>query len=64
MADWPAAVRHEPLDGRYNRSIRQLVHVAYSIAAKELMRFIELIEAGRATVSANVTHNLLERHLL
>jgi tagaturonate epimerase len=58
-----AALRHVPSDPRFNPSMRQLVHVAFRVAAKMGGRYLDALAAHEASVSRNVTANLWERHI-
>lgn len=58
-----SALRHNPGDPGYNPSLRQLIHVAYKVAAQVGDRYLRLLEEYEPTVSRNVTTNLYERHL-
>jgi hypothetical protein len=58
-----AALRHVQSEARFNPSMRQLVHVAFRVAAKMGARYLEALERHEASVSRNVTENLYERHL-
>jgi len=58
-----AAVRHVESDPRFNRHMRQLVHVAFRVAAKMGSRYLEALAKHETSVSRNVTANLWERHL-
>ena len=58
-----AALRHVKSDPRFNPSMRQLVHVAFRVAAKMGPRYLEALAKNEASVSRNVTANLWERHL-
>jgi len=57
------ALRHNPNDAQFNPGLRQLLHVGFKVAAKMGKRYLDQLEACQETVSRNVTHNLLERHL-
>jgi hypothetical protein len=57
------ALRHDPACADYNRHLRQLVHVAYPLAAAMGRRFLEAVERHEAAIARNVTHNLFERHV-
>lgn len=57
------ALRHDPRCADYNPSFRQLVHVAYKIAAELGARYLAQLDACRETIARNVTANLFERHL-
>jgi hypothetical protein len=65
--DGPAligALRHVQSDPRFNASMRQLVHVAFPVAAKMGDRYLTALDRNEEAVSRNVTANLWERHLL
>ena len=57
------ALRHDPKNGQYNPSLRQLLHVGYKVAAKMGERYLKMLEACEPAVARNVTENLYERHL-
>lgn len=57
------ALRHEPTCPDYDPHLRQLLHVAYPLAAAKGRRFFEALERNEAAIARNVTHNLFERHL-
>jgi hypothetical protein len=44
--------------------MRQLVHVAFRVAAAMGKRYYEALDRHEAAVSRNVTVNLWERHLV
>ena len=58
------ALRHEQDCPEYNPSFRQLLHVAFKVAAKMGARYTDALWAHEAVVARNVTDNLLRRHLL
>ncbi len=58
-----AALRHDPSEPRFNPSMRQLVHVAFRVAAKMGARYLDALKAAEESVSRNVTANLWERHI-
>ncbi len=58
-----SALRHDPKSSAYNRSFRQLLHVAFKAAAERGDRYLVLIDAMETTISRNVRQNLFERHL-
>ncbi|MCX8092007.1 MAG: tagaturonate epimerase family protein [Verrucomicrobiae bacterium] len=62
-AQFAAAVRHDPTCPNFNPHVRQLLHVAYKIAAKKGDQFLALVRSRNGSISRNVTFNLLERHL-
>jgi hypothetical protein len=58
-----SALRHDPKSAAYNRSIRQLLHVGFKVAAKLGNRYLDLLRAEEATIAKNVTINLFDRHI-
>jgi hypothetical protein len=57
------ALRHVPKDPLFNSSLRQLLHVAFKLAAKTGRRYFDLLEANEEIVGRNVTENIFARHL-
>jgi len=57
------ALRHEPGSPLFNASVRQLLHVAFKLAAKRGRGYTDLLEKHREVIAKNVTANLYERHL-
>jgi len=69
VRDWSceqytSALRHIPTSAVYNRSFRQLLHIAFKIAAEIGPRYLELLRANEAVISKNVTENLYHRHIV
>jgi hypothetical protein len=60
---YTSALRHDQSNAAYNRSLRQLLHVGFKIAAKMGPRYLDALEANEAMVAKNVTENLWERHI-
>ncbi len=60
---WVSALRHDLDSPEYNRSLRQLMHVAFKIAAKMGPRYIAMLERHEDCVAENVTRNLFDRHI-
>jgi tagaturonate epimerase len=60
---WTDALRHDPDASAYNSNLRQLMHVAFKIAAKMGARYTAMLEQHESRVAANVTCNLFERHI-
>ena len=58
-----SALRHDPTCKTYNPSLRQLLHVAYRIAAELSDHFIEALERHAAVIAVGVTENLYRRHI-
>ena len=56
------ALRHIPDHPEYNPHFRQLLHIAFKLAAKQGSRYTDLLKANEAIVAKNVTENLYERH--
>ena len=66
--DWTSdqyvnALRHIPGHPEYNQHFRQLLHIAFKLAAKQGNRYTDLLKANEAIVAKNVTENLYDRHL-
>ncbi len=62
-AQYTSALRHDPHSPDYNPSLRQLLHVAFKIAAKMGSRYLDLLDANQAVIARNVTQNLFDRHI-
>jgi tagaturonate epimerase len=60
---WTSALRHNGESSQYNRSLRQLMHVAFKIAAKMGPRYTAMLEQHEERVAENVTANLFDRHI-
>ncbi|MCR4437452.1 MAG: tagaturonate epimerase family protein [bacterium] len=58
-----SALRNDPGNARFNADFRQLLHVAYKIPAEMGTRYTALVLKHEDTISANVTKNLLQRHI-
>lgn len=68
VLQWPSdeftsALRHDPSSASYNRSFRQLLHVAFKIAASMGRQYLDLLEANEEVIAKNVTYNLYARHI-
>ncbi len=57
------ALRHIPGNKDYNPNMRQLVHVAYKLAAMRMDEYFKLLEANEKTVAKCVYDNMYERHI-
>jgi len=57
------ALRHDQSHPLFNPSFRQLLHVAFKLAAKKGQRYLDLLDANAEIVGKNVTENLYARHL-
>jgi hypothetical protein len=69
VATWSArefveTLTHDQSSPRFNSQFRQLVHIAFRVAADKGPRFRNLLHLHRETIEANVTRNLYERHLM
>jgi hypothetical protein len=62
-SEYARTLRHDQGDERYNPSFRQLLHVAYKLAAEMGDRYFDALEANADMVNRQVTENLLERHI-
>ncbi len=58
-----SALRHNQSCEQYNPSFRQLLHVAYKIAAEKGTRYLDALERYDDIIAQNVTENLYERHI-
>ena len=56
------ALRHVQEDPEFNQHLRQLLHIAFKLAAKEGARYTDLLKANSEVVGKNVTENLYDRH--
>ncbi len=57
------ALRHVPNHAEFNPNFRQLLHVAFKLAAKAGTRYLNLVKANESVVARNVTENIYERHM-
>ena len=57
------ALRHVPACPDYNLHFRQLIHVAFKVAAEMGGRYTEALRSNRAILARNVTDNLFLRHM-
>jgi len=58
-----SALRHNQSCNDYNPNIRQLLHVAYKVAAEMGTRYLDALEKYEDIVAQNVTENIYERHI-
>ena len=61
--EFVAALRHDQSDPRYNVHFRQLLHLAYKLAAECGEEFIRALDRSSEYVARNVTDNLFQRHI-
>jgi hypothetical protein len=57
------ALHHEQSSSAYNPGFRQLLHVAYKIAAEMGDDFLNALEKYRDIIALNVTENIYKRHI-
>ncbi|MGA9117034.1 MAG: tagaturonate epimerase family protein [Bacteroidota bacterium] len=57
------ALRHDQACGDYNLHFRQIIHVAFRVAAEMGDRYRGLLERSRRSIEENVTMNLYDRHI-
>jgi hypothetical protein len=58
-----ASLRHLPGNTDYNPDMRQLIHVAYKLAALKMDQYFKLLEDNKSTVSQCVYENIFDRHI-
>jgi hypothetical protein len=58
-----AALRHNQRCQEYNLHFRQLLHVAYKVAAEMGARFSDALGQYEDVIAHNVTENIYERHV-
>lgn len=58
------ALRHDRSCPRYNRDLRQLIHVGYKVAAGMGDRYLDMLAECEDTIARNVTTNLFDRHIV
>ena len=58
-----SALRHDQSCEQYNPNFRQLLHVAYKIAAEMGTRFSDALDRHEAIIAQNVAENIYERHV-
>ncbi len=68
VAGWSAsefadALRHNPDNKKYNSNMRQLLHVAYKLAAERMDEFYTLLDANEEIISKCVYENIYDRHI-
>ncbi|MHC4172571.1 MAG: tagaturonate epimerase family protein [Planctomycetota bacterium] len=58
-----AVLRHNQECQEYNLNFRQLLHIAYKIAAEMGTRFSDALDKYEDIIAQNVTENIYERHI-
>ncbi|MDC7222281.1 MAG: tagaturonate epimerase family protein [Spirochaetales bacterium] len=61
--DFAQALRHDRDNPKYNRDLRQLMHVSYKLAAERGRNFYSLLDRLRYFREKSVMENLFERHI-
>lgn len=61
--EFAEALTHNQDNPRYNRSFRQLIHVAFKVAAEYGPLFTEALVQNRSIIETCVTDNLYDRHI-
>ena len=56
-------LRHDDSCGRYNPHFRQLLHVAYKVAAEMGKEFTDAVADCERIIRPNVTENIFQRHI-
>lgn len=62
-AEYVGALRHEQSDPAFNADLRQLLHVAYKVAAEMGGEYMDALAGCKEHIARNVCFNLFERHL-
>jgi len=58
-----SALRHDQSCEHYNPDLRQLLHVAYKVAAEMETRFLDALDKYEDIIAQNVTENIYARHI-
>ena len=58
-----ASLRHDQGNPDYNPNMRQLIHVAYKLAAQKMDTYFQLLEEHEEVVSQCVFENIYNRHI-
>ncbi len=58
-----SVLRHDQSCEHYNLNFRQLLHVAYKLAAEMGTRFSDALDKYENIIAQNVTENIYERHI-
>jgi hypothetical protein len=58
-----SSLRHESGNGNFNPNMRQLIHVAYKLAAEKMDTYFRLLEEHEEVVSGCVFENIYDRHI-
>ena len=60
---WANTLRHIPSHPQFNSHVRQLLHVAFKLAAKKGTRYTDLLKSHSEIIGNNVFENLYTRHM-
>jgi hypothetical protein len=60
---YAAALRHDQSRREYNPSFRQILHVAFKVAAQMETRYTDALKQFEPVIAKNVTENMYDRHL-
>ena len=68
VKNWPgeifaATLRHDQKNKNYNSNFRQLLHVAYKVAAELGTRYTDALIEHEEIIGLNVTENIYKRHI-
>jgi len=63
VGGFASALRHNKTCREYNPNFRQLLHIAYKIAAEMGTRFSDVLDRYEDIIATNVTENIYERHI-
>jgi hypothetical protein len=61
--EFVAVLRHDQSNPKYNRNVRQLLHLSYKLAAEMGEEFTRLLDRSHEFVAKSVTENLYQRHI-
>lgn len=61
--DYASVLRHDQSCDRYNLNLRQLLHVAYKVAAEMGADYLNALERHEQVIAQNVTENIYYRHI-
>ena len=62
-AEFASALHHDKSCDKYNPNFRQLLHIAYKIAAETGVDFLNAVVKNEEIIAQNVTENIYERHI-
>ncbi len=62
--DFARALRHDQDCKDYNPDFRQLLHVAYKVAAEMGKDYLDALDECEESIARNVTQNIFDRHMV